>query len=97
MEAVRERVNRVIARQFQVGPDRVTDGASIDEDLRATSLDRVELVMTLEDEFAISISDGEAAELRSVGDVLVCVAANLGRLQPLQASARPATGDERGF
>jgi acyl carrier protein len=73
MENVRERVNRVVARQFHVDSDRVTETARIDEDLGALSLDRVEVVMALEDEFAIDISDSEAAKLHTVGDVLACV------------------------
>jgi acyl carrier protein len=79
MEDLRERVSQVIASQFHVGPERLTESATIDDDLAATSLDRVEVVMALEDEFAIDIYDEEAAELRTVGDVLACVARNLSR------------------
>ena len=46
------------------------------------ALDRVEVVMSLEDEFAIDISDDQAAELRTVGDVLACVSANVARMRP---------------
>jgi acyl carrier protein len=88
MEDLRERVSRVIADQFHVGPERITESATIDDDLAATSLDRVEVVMALEDEFAINIHDDEAAELRTVGDVFARVAANLRR--------RPAGLDNDG-
>jgi acyl carrier protein len=77
MEMVRERVNRIIAQQFQLDPHRVADTAGIDDDLCATSLDRVEVIMALEDDFAITIFDDEAAELRTVGDLLACVTAHL--------------------
>lgn len=74
MDNVRERVGRVIARQFQVADERVIEAATLDEDLGATSLDRVEVVMSLEDEFSIEISDEEASHLLTVADVLACVA-----------------------
>ena len=85
MEDLRERVSRVIADQFHVGPERITESATIDDDLAATSLDRVEVVMALEDEFAINIYDDEAAQLRTVGDVLACVATSLRRRPPVSA------------
>lgn len=72
---MRERVGRVLARQFHVPDERVTEAATLDKDLGATSLDLVEVVMSLEDEFAIEISDTESSRLNTVGDVLACVAA----------------------
>lgn len=74
MDDVRKRVSRVMAEQFQVPPERIVEAADIDADLGATSLDRVEVIMALEDEFAIDISDDEAAELHNVADVLARVA-----------------------
>ncbi|MGE4079988.1 MAG: phosphopantetheine-binding protein, partial [Reyranella sp.] len=56
MDSVRERAGQVIAKQFQVADERIVEAARLDEDLGATSLDRVEVVMSLEDEFAIEIS-----------------------------------------
>jgi len=81
MEDLRERVSRIVADQFHVGLERITESATIDDDLAATSLDRVEVVMALEAEFDIDIYDDEAAELRTVGDVFARVATNL-RHQP---------------
>lgn len=75
MDNVRERVGRVLARQFHVPDERVTESATLDGDLGATSLDLVEVVMSLEDEFAIEISDTESSRLNTVGDVLACVTA----------------------
>jgi acyl carrier protein len=85
MDDVRERISRVIAAQFQVPAERITETATIDDDLAATSLDRVEVVMALEDEFAIDISDDQAAGLHTVGDVLACVSARMA----LKAPAAP--------
>ena len=89
MEDLRDRVSRVIARQFHVADERISEAATLDEDLGATSLDRVEVVMSLEDEFKIDISDDEASRLRTVADVLACVAAGIGKGRPI-ALNRPA-------
>jgi len=80
MENVRERVSRVMAAQFHVPGDLITESATLDEDLGATSLDRVEVVMSLEEEFAINISDDQASRLHTVADVLACVTANVAKL-----------------
>lgn len=77
MEDIRERVSRVIAGQFHVAGDRISEAATLDEDLGATSLDRVEVVMSLEDEFKIDISDDEAEQLHTVADVVACVTASV--------------------
>lgn len=87
MDSVRERAGQVIAKQFQVADERIVEAARLDEDLGATSLDRVEVVMSLEDEFAIEISDEEASHLNTVADVLACVAAGVRRRMPPTASA----------
>lgn len=79
MDNVRERVSRVLARQFQVPDERVTEAATLDKDLGATSLDLVEVVMSLEDEFSIVISDDESSRLNTVGDILACVTAGVRR------------------
>jgi acyl carrier protein len=77
MEKLRDRVGRVIAGQFHVADGRITEEASLDEDLGATSRDHVEMVMALEDEFEIEISDDEASRLHTVADVVACVAAGV--------------------
>ena len=82
MEDVRDRVSRVIAEQFHVANERITEAATLEEDLGATSLDRVEVVMSLEDEFKIDISDDQASRLHTVADVLACVSANVAKLTP---------------
>ena len=67
-EAVADRVRAIIAEQLGVKLEEVTDQASFIEDLGADSLDTVELVMALEEEFGIEIPDEDAEKMGSVGD-----------------------------
>ena len=69
-EAVADRVRAIIAEQLGVKLEEVTDGASFIEDLGADSLDTVELVMALEEEFGIEIPDEDAEKMVSVGDAI---------------------------
>jgi acyl carrier protein len=92
MQDLRDRVSRIIAAQFHVPSERVTEAAALDEDLGATSLDRVEVVMALEDEFAIVISDDEAWQLRTVADILACVMANVGKRRAAATAADRPSG-----
>ena len=79
MDNLRDRVSRVIAQQFRVANERITEAATLEEDLGATSLDCVEMVMSLEDEFKIDISDDQASRLHTVADILACVTASVGK------------------
>lgn len=88
MDDLRERVSRVIAEQFHVPGERITEAATLDEDLGATSLDRVEVVMSLEDEFKIDISDDQALRMHTVADVLACVTESVARAKN-RPSVRP--------
>ena len=65
-----QRVKDIIVEQLGVNPDQVTPDAKFIEDLGADSLDTVELVMALEEEFGHEIPDEEAEKLQSVGDVI---------------------------
>ena len=69
-EAVADRVRAIIAEQLGVKIEEVTDAASFIEDLGAGSLDTVELVMALEEEFGIEIPDEDAEKMASVGDAI---------------------------
>ena len=69
-EAVADRVRAIIAEQLGVKLEEVTDAASFIEDLGADSLDTVELVMALEEEFGIEIPDEDAEKMGSVGDAI---------------------------
>jgi acyl carrier protein len=65
-----QRIKEIIVEQLSVNPDQVTPEAKFIEDLGADSLDTVELVMALEEEFGHEIPDEEAEKLQSVGDVI---------------------------
>lgn len=70
MSDVLERVTSIIVDRLGVDQEKVTAEASFKEDLNADSLDVVELIMELEDEFNIEISDEDAEKISTVGDVL---------------------------
>ena len=61
-----ENVRAALAKQFEIDPETITMDTSIVDDLGADSLDVVELIMSLEDMFGISISDDDAAQLDTV-------------------------------
>ena len=67
-EGMEDRVRAIIAEQLGVKTEEVTDAASFIEDLGADSLDTVELVMALEEEFGIEIPDEDAEKMATVGD-----------------------------
>jgi acyl carrier protein len=68
--AVQEKVKSIIAEQLGVKPDEVTPGASFIDDLGADSLDTVELIMALEEEFGVEIPDEDAEKIATVGDAV---------------------------
>ena len=69
-KSTEQRVKDIIVEQLGVNPDQVIPEAKFIEDLGADSLDTVELVMALEEEFGIEIQDEQAEKLQSVGDVV---------------------------
>ncbi len=64
--SVEEKVRGIVAKQLGLGEDEVTNESSFIDDLGADSLDTVELVMSLEEEFDIEISDDEAENILTV-------------------------------
>ena len=68
--AVEERIKKIIAEQLGVDPAEVTPEASFVEDLGADSLDTVELVMALEEEFGIEIPDEDAEKIVTVQNAI---------------------------
>lgn len=71
------RVKKIIVDRLGVDEAEVTLEASFKEDLGADSLDVVELVMELEDEFDLEISDEDAEKISTVGEVVSYIEANL--------------------
>src|SRR3954465_2377525 len=69
-KTIEQRVKEIIVEQLGVNADQVTPEAKFIEDLGADSLDTVELVMALEEEFGHEIPDEQAEKLQSVGDVI---------------------------
>lgn len=70
MAAVYERLQSIVAEQLGVEPDQVVREAEFVADLNADSLDMVELVMSLEEEFGVEISDEDVETIRTVGDAV---------------------------
>ena len=69
-EEVFDKVKEIIVEQLGVAENAVTEEASFIDDLGADSLDIVELIMALEEEFDLEIPDGDAEKVVTVGDVV---------------------------
>ncbi len=74
--AFEEKVKEIIVEQLGVDVAQVTESAKFIEDLGADSLDTVELVMALEEEFSIEIPDEDAEKILSVGDAIKYISDN---------------------
>jgi acyl carrier protein len=70
MSSVADKVKEIVVQQLGVAEDQVAPEAKFIEDLGADSLDQVELVMALEEEFGADIPDEEAEKLTTVGDAI---------------------------
>ena len=70
MSSVADKVKKIVVEQLGVSEDQVTPEAKFIEDLGADSLDQVELVMALEEEFGSDIPDEDAEKLTTVGDAI---------------------------
>ena len=65
-----DRLKKIIAEQLSVSEDEVVPEASFIDDLNADSLDLVELIMSLEEEFGVKISDEDATKIQTVQDAM---------------------------
>jgi acyl carrier protein len=75
-EEILEKVKSVTVEQLNVEEDDVVEDAAFVDDLGADSLDIVELVMALEEEFGIAIPDEDAESIKTVGDAVAYIDAN---------------------
>jgi len=64
-----EKIKEALATQFEVDPDSITRDTDIMKDLGADSLDLVELIMSLEDEYGVSVTDESVYEHKTVGEI----------------------------
>ena len=77
MNNIEERVKKIIIEQLGVAEEQVTNEASFVDDLGADSLDTVELVMALEEEFECEIPDEDAEKITTVQQAIDYIKANL--------------------
>ncbi len=78
-DEIRGKVVDLIAKSFKLDPETITDEKSFSDDLGADSLETVELVMALEEEFGIEISDEDAEKIRTVGNAVDFIAQHSGQ------------------
>ena len=72
-----EKICEILAEKFDADASAMTMETSIKDDLKADSLDVVTLLMCIEDEFGVTVSDEEAQELRQVGDIVAYIEAHM--------------------
>ena len=74
---VLEKLSKIIAEQLGMEQSKITNTTSLKEDLQADSLDVVEIIMAIEDEFGIQVDDNDALAFKTVGDVVSYIEKNL--------------------
>ena len=70
------KIREIICTQLDIEPDKVTMDASVTDNLGADSLDLVELVLSIEEEFDLEVPDSEIENLKTVGDIVRYIEAN---------------------
>ena len=73
---VLEKVKAILAEQFDVEEDKITAATDLQEDLGADSLDVVDLLMSIEDEFEVEVPDEEIENIKTVGALVNYIEAN---------------------
>ena len=73
---VLEKVKAILAEQFDVDEDKITEATDLQDDLGADSLDVVDLLMSIEDEFDIEVPDDEIENIKTVGALVNYIEAN---------------------
>lgn len=67
---VLDKIKSILSSQFGIDEDQISENTDVVNDLGADSLDVVEMMMSVEDEFGLMIEDEEIAEMKTVGDVV---------------------------
>ena len=75
---IEDKVKKIIEEKLSVNADQITNDAKFAEDLKADSLDTVELVMALEDEFGLDIPDEEAESIKTVQNAIDYITEKMG-------------------
>jgi len=75
---VLDKIKSILSSQFGIDEDQITENTDVVNDLGADSLDVVEMMMSVEDEFGLMIEDEEIAEMKTVGDVVSYIETHLG-------------------
>ncbi len=78
MSEIESKVKKIIEEKLSVNADQITNEAKFAEDLKADSLDTVELVMALEDEFGLDIPDEDAEKIKTVQDAIDYIGSKIG-------------------
>lgn len=73
MSDVAAGLQQITAQQFDIDPDALTPDTRFVDDLGATSLDIVELAMTIEQEFAVEVRDEDAEAIKTIGDAVTFI------------------------
>ena len=71
-----EQIKEMLAKQLRVDASTITESTNILEDLKADSLDIVEMLMTIEDKYGINVPDEDVSSLKTVGDVAKYIESN---------------------
>ena len=69
VDMIIDRVKELVAEQLGVSPDKINENSNIVEDLGADSLDVIEMLMTLEEEYGITIPDDKIGSIKTVGQI----------------------------
>ena len=68
-----EKVKKIIAEELNIDAAKITMESNLVEDLEADSLDAVEIIVRIEDEFGLQVDDEAAESVRTVGDLVKCI------------------------
>lgn len=80
---VLDKIKEILAEQLSVDPDKITMNSLLEEDLDADSLDAIDIVMSIEDEFQVEVPDEVIADMKSVGDIVNFIEITNNRILPL--------------